>query len=131
MNFINCRKCGKLFTTVDSQICPECVKKAEEKFLEVKKFINENPSKNIAQVSEETEVPVRQIQQWVREEKLLFSKDSGVMIECENCGKPIQTGRFCKECKGKMTNKLSGLYVEKNPANQGKKTSGGKMHFLK
>lgn len=131
MNFVNCKKCGKIFTTSGSPICPECVKKSEEKFLEVRKYIYENPSKNMAQVAEETEVPVRQIQQWVREEKLLFSKDSGVMLECENCGKAIQTGRFCKECKGKMSNKLSGLYVEKNSADHGKRTSGGKMHFLK
>lgn len=131
MEFSNCRKCGKIFNSTGSPICPECAKKLDEKFMEVRKFINENPSKNIAQVSEEMDVSVRQIQQWVREEKLLFSSESGVILTCEECGAQILTGRYCKNCKNKMSNKLSGLYVEKNNTSEGKRAAGGKMHFLK
>lgn len=130
MGFTNCSRCGKLFNSIDSPICKECQKELEEKFLQVRDYIRENPTKNMNQVAEDNEVSVRQLQRWVKEEKLCFTKDSGVMIECEQCGKPIQTGRFCKECKGKMTNKLSGLYSEKKAQENGLKSSGAKMHFL-
>ena len=102
MDVRNCKNCGKLFQYVGKPLCPACNKKLEDKFFEVRDYIYENPTANMSQVSEEMEVPIQQIKKWVREERLAFSKDSGITISCEKCGKPILTGRFCNECKKKM-----------------------------
>jgi methionyl-tRNA synthetase len=41
----------------------------------------------------------KQIEQWVREERLVFSDESPIKLYCEKCGKYITTGRFCEQCK--------------------------------
>ena len=131
MGFGNCVKCGRLFdsTNAYSKLCKACQKELDEKFQQVREYIRENPEKNINQIAEENEVSIRQIKQWIREEKLVFSQDSDVTIECEECGKPIRTGRYCNACKKSKTNELTGLYVEK-PSEKGHKATGGRMHFL-
>lgn len=108
MNVRNCRKCGRIFNyVVGPHICPACREKQEEKFQEVKNFIRNNKDATINVVSEECDVEIPQIQQWVREERLAFSDDSPIGVSCENCGTMIKTGRFCEKCKREMANDLS------------------------
>lgn len=131
MDVRNCKECGKLFNYLNGKpICPACKQKLEEKFTQVKEYIRANPGATINQVAEENEVEVRQIKQWVREERLAFSSDSPVSIECESCGAPIKTGRYCLECMNKMTNKLSGAI--RKPVEEVKKPERDKdrMRFL-
>ena len=89
MDVRNCKMCGNLFNFTGSHLCPACNNKMEKKFSEVKDYIRENPTSSISVVSEETEVPIQQLKRWIREERLSFSKDSGVVIQCEKCGAPI------------------------------------------
>lgn len=104
MNVRNCRKCGKIFNyAVGPVICPICREKVEKKFQEVKKFVQDNHGVGIPQISNECDVDVPQIKQWIREERLVFSEDSPIGIECESCGTMIKTGRFCEKCKADMT----------------------------
>lgn len=131
MDVRNCKNCGKLFQFVGKPICPICSKKLEDKFFEVRDYIYDNPSANMSKVSEDMDVPVQQIKKWVREERLAFSKDSGITISCEKCSKPILTGRFCKKCKEGMRNDLSNLYVTENKVKKNTTTnSNGKMRFI-
>ena len=129
MDVRNCKKCGNLFNYDGDSLCPKCAKEMEEKFFEVREYIYNNPSASMSIVAEEVDVPIQQIKKWVRQERLLFSKDSGISIDCESCGKPILTGRYCKECKGKMTNTFSSVYMEKAPEKTKKSSSKGKMRF--
>ena len=71
------------------KLCPACKEKLEEKFQKVKKYIEENPRENINQVAEACDVTIKQIKYWVREERLSFTDDSLVGLECERCGKMI------------------------------------------
>lgn len=134
MDVRNCKNCGNLFQYVGKPICPACAKKLEDKFFEVRNYIYENPTANMGTVAEEMDVPIQQIKKWVREERLAFSKDSGITISCEKCGKPILTGRFCKECKNNMRNDLFNVYGTENRAKSQKQDtadSNGRMRFLK
>jgi len=88
-------------------ICPACREALELKFQEVKKFIQENNTVPLQVVAEECNVEVAQLRQWVREERLVFSPDSVMGIDCEICGTPIPTGRYCDKCKMTMINDLS------------------------
>ena len=107
MNVTNCKGCGRLFNVMNNaKLCPQCIQALEEKFQEVKKYLNEHPNASIDAVSQDSDVSVKQIKQWVREERLAFAKGSGVGIECELCGKMILTGRFCDMCRGKIANNL-------------------------
>ena len=100
MNVRNCRKCGNLFNYVSGPpICMACREKLEEKFQEVKKYIQDNGHAGIQQVAEACDVSTNQIHQWLREERLELSAESGVTLSCENCGAAILSGRFCQKCK--------------------------------
>lgn len=131
MDVRNCKKCGKLFNFTGESVCPACAKEMEEKFFEVREYIYKNPSASMVDVSEEMDVPIQQIKKWVRQERLSFTKDSGISIDCEVCGRPILTGRYCKECKTKMANSFTSAYVQAPKDSKSNKTSSnGKMRFL-
>ena len=102
MDVRNCKKCGKLFNFTGEPLCPACAKELESKFFEVRTYIYDNPKASMSTVAEEMDVPIQQIKKWVRQERLAFTKDSGISIECENCGRAILTGRYCSEYKSKQ-----------------------------
>lgn len=132
MQVANCKGCGRLFNVMGSEkICPNCQKKLEDKFDEVKKFIEDNPNSSVEVVAKETEVSMKQIRKWIREERLTLSEASEIGIECESCGKLIKTGRFCDECKANLTNTLGGM-IKKPKEPEVKKTvrDGNRMRFL-
>lgn len=131
MDVRNCKLCGNLFNYTDNAICPACNKKLEEKFSVVKEYIRENPHSPISVVAEECDVPIQQLKRWIRQERLSFSRDSGVTIDCEKCGKPILTGRYCRECKHSLTDTFNGMYQEKKVVAAPKQNKGpAKMRFL-
>ncbi len=133
MDVKNCKDCGRLFNYVTGpKLCPACRELLEEKFQEVKKYIEENPKANISDISNELEVEMSQIQQWIREERLVFTADSVVTIECESCGKFIRTGRFCDQCKGEMTRSLNTAFRREPEKVEPKKDlrDKGRMRFL-
>ena len=65
------------------------------------------------------------------EERLAFTDDSPVGIECENCGAMIKTGRFCDACKSKLQNNLMSA-IDKPKKVEPKKPvrDGERMRFL-
>ena len=132
MDVRNCKQCGKLFNFIGgAPICPECNKVAEDKFDDVKQYIYDHPKCGMQEVAEEMEVSVAQIRKWLREERLSFSEDSEIALNCEKCGKKILTGRFCKLCKETMTNQMRSLYRKDEPVvKYERKKTENKMRFL-
>lgn len=134
MDIRNCKICGKLFNYVPGgyMLCPSCEKTLEEKFQEVKQFVTDNPGANINEVSEKMDITVSQIKRWIREERLTFSQDSMVMLDCERCGAPIRSGRFCTKCKEGLQNQLSNAIKRNEPTMKKKniKDANAKMRFL-
>ncbi|MDD6380189.1 MAG: flagellar protein [Lachnospiraceae bacterium] len=112
MDIRNCRKCGRIFqySGVGPVVCDNCKKEEERLFEKVSDYIRDNPGANMNDVSLANDVSISQIQQWVREERLQFAKESGVVFYCENCGAPIRTGRYCDKCKANMAQDLEGMY---------------------
>jgi len=127
-----CKSCKKLFNYLTGvPICPACKNKLEKKFQEVKEYIREHPNSGLQDVAEANEVSVKQLKNWVREERLSFSDDSPVGIECLNCGTMIKFGKYCEACKGKMLNDLNqATYVEKKEERVKRVSDGNKMRFL-
>lgn len=136
MNVRNCRKCGRLFNYLSGPpICQNCKDSMEETFQKTKEFIRENRNANIQEVSEACEVEINQIKQWIREERLEFSDDSAIGLDCEKCGAIIRSGRFCEKCKAEMVNTLSSTLPKPKvksaePAMKPKRDEKGKMRFL-
>lgn len=100
MNVKNCRGCGRIFNYVAGPfLCQVCREGMEAKFQEVKEYIRANPGVGINEVSVACDVPVSQIQQWLREERLEVTEDSPIYLSCEGCGANIRFGRYCDKCK--------------------------------
>lgn len=107
MDTINCKNCGRLFIyQYGAPFCPKCMSILEEKFEKVKEYLYENPGASIQNTAEANDVSVQQIKKWVREERLEFTTDSSIGIDCEICGTMIKTGRFCRSCKDDLAMKL-------------------------
>lgn len=116
MNVRNCRSCGRLFNYVTGPgICPLCREEREKKFQEVKKYIQDHRLASINDVSNDCEVDVNQINQWIREERLQFAEDSPIRVACEKCGTMIRAGIYCDKCKMEMTNNLNSAYKKEMP----------------
>ena len=132
MEVRNCRSCGRLFNYLGGMpICPDCTRKLEDTFQAVKEYLRENPKAPVSQVSEEMDVSVKQIKQWVREERLSFSGTGADGFVCEHCGAPITTGRFCEKCKSNMTDSLNEALDKPKPAPVKKQEKdGNRMRFL-
>lgn len=134
MNIRNCRKCGSLFNYLSGPpICPACREKLEEKFQEVKCYIQDNKGAGIHEVAEACSVEVSQIRQWLREERLELAADSALYLNCESCGTPIRSGRYCEKCTANMTRNLQDVLRANKPAPRHDKNDGEgpKMRFLK
>ena len=113
MNVTNCKECGRLFNAMDRErVCPACSQKLDDKFAQVKEYLREHAHASMDEVSKENEVSVKQLKQWIREERLTFAEGSLDGIDCENCGAMIRTGRYCEACKTKMANNLMSAYQE-------------------
>ena len=94
MDVRNCKMCGRLFNVLNNErICPACQKKLEDKFHEVKEYLEEHPGASVEQTATDNDISTKQIRQWVREERLILSTATEAGIVCEKCGKPIRTGR--------------------------------------
>lgn len=107
MNIRNCRKCGKMFNYIAGlPICQVCKEAMEVKFQEVKEYVREHKGAGINEVADACDVEPSQITQWLRDDRLELSEDSALLINCEGCGTPIRSGKFCDRCRASMTNSL-------------------------
>ncbi len=87
------------------------------------------------EVTEETGVSQKLLRQWIKEERLVLSKDSPIVFHCEHCGATIRTGRFCEECKNKLGGNLDKLTSKPSGgSDSGVGKHGGSnmgMHYLR
>lgn len=130
MDVRTCRGCRRIFNYVSGpMLCPACKQALEEKFQEVKAYIEEHKGSTLPVIAEECDVDVQQIRQWLREERLELSTESGAVLECESCGAPIRSGKFCDKCRNSMANNLQSL-IKTNKAAEPtlyKRDTGAKM----
>ena len=130
MDVLNCRKCGRLFNYIHGdKICPGCKDKLEDVFQKVKAFVTEHRYCTMNDICEACEVDQRQIQKWIREERLEFADDSPIKLPCESCGTRINSGKYCQSCKNKLQNNLNKMYTKsaaelrKEPVHRAEKDS--------
>ncbi|MEA4845814.1 MAG: TIGR03826 family flagellar region protein [Clostridiaceae bacterium] len=124
----NCPRCGKIFTYIGRSICNKCIEVEENEFKVVKEYIYDNPGATISEVSQETEVSVEKIMRFLREERLeIKSENSNLMLECEKCGRPIKSGRFCENCKNQLNKDFRREFgMDKGAASQRPQTKSEK-----
>jgi len=107
MNIVSCTLCKKPFASLGGRICPACLEQIDKDFITVRDYIYEHKHSNIDLISKETEVSKQVIMHLLKEGRLIIdSPDGDGLLVCEMCKKPINTGRLCKECTGKVANSM-------------------------
>lgn len=134
MNIRNCRVCGRIFNYLSgAPVCPSCRDKLEAKFQEVKEYIREHRGAGIQEVAEACNVDPAQIRQWLKDDRLEVTEDSPMFLNCESCGAPIRSGRFCEKCKNTMTRGFNEILKTNQPAPKPEKSGSddsARMRFL-
>jgi len=107
MNIVQCTFCKKPFASLGGRACPACLEQIDKDFITVRDYIYEHKHSNIDIISKETEVPKQIIMHLLKEGRLIIdSPDGDGLLICEMCKKPINTGRLCKECMGKVSSSM-------------------------
>lgn len=134
MNIRNCRVCGRIFNYLQgAPVCPACRDNLEAKFQEVKEYIREHKGVGIQEVAEACDVDPAQIRQWLKDDRLEVTEDSPMFLNCESCGAPIRSGKFCEKCKNNMSKGLNEVLKANRPEPQPQKKSNddsARMRFL-
>lgn len=121
----NCQQCGKVFlATSNTIICPECAILDKEVYQKVREFLIDYPGSKLFSVIEATGVPSKTLLRYLREGRLeitgnIDSLESKAFLTCLNCGIPIRSGEYCKECARTHGNNEKigyGTYSKKSPA---------------
>lgn len=134
----NCRRCGKMFNSLNSSpICNPCKKEDEEVFKQVKEYLYENPRASLTEIANDLEINVNRIKGYIRDGRLEILEGSNLVLDCQRCGTSIKSGKLCKECSKGLTNELSesgkALAKEVKPTNETEEeetTRSGGMRYL-
>ena len=103
MEVRNCKMCGRLFNVLNNErICPACQKKLEDKFHEVKQYLEDHPGASVEQTATDNDISTKQIRQWVKEERLILSSAT-------------EAGIVCEKCKERMANEFQNAYQKPEP----------------
>ena len=120
MEAMNCPRCGKVFVRVIESICDACIKKEEHLFERVYDYIKENPDKTIQEVSDECEVSVKRILQYVRDGRIEARGGMHGECTCSKCGKTIISGRMCEKCVLETNFKIADMKNDAAIKNKGR-----------
>lgn len=123
MDLRNCRKCDRMYGYDGIDLCPKCRNDDSAELKLVKDYLYDNPGATIKKVSEETGVEHSKILKFLREEKIEISADSENMIlDCERCGTPIRSGRYCDRCVNELKSEFKNIAQSMTEAKKPKET---------
>jgi len=107
-NVKQCKHCRRLFQSLGSDVCPICADELDRYFITVKEYLYSHPDADLPETARETGVPEKIVLSFLREGRL--SATGSDLLECEECGAPIPSGRFCADCQNRLEQMLSSAY---------------------
>jgi hypothetical protein len=115
----NCARCGKLYLpTLDQKTCPECMRRAEEQFTAVQRYLREHPKASVDEIAEECDLSADIVMDFVREGRLEIDLPAGGgSVVCRVCGKPVEHGTMCAKCQ-RIASQLEGLKASREQSAQ-------------
>jgi flagellar operon protein (TIGR03826 family) len=102
MNVANCPRCGRIFVKGFNEVCPNCMKENELQYEKCLKYLRENKGCSINDLSEATEVTIRQITKFIKEGRISIINAPNMSYPCEVCGTLIRENPICDSCRSKL-----------------------------
>jgi flagellar operon protein (TIGR03826 family) len=103
MDIVNCPRCGKIFAKNFRDMCNNCHQALEKDFQRCIEHLRENKGVTIQQLSDDTEITIKQITRWIREGRISVANAPNLSYPCEVCGTLIRDGHMCDSCKSRLT----------------------------
>ncbi|AJY74520.1 TIGR03826 family flagellar region protein [Paenibacillus beijingensis] len=119
MNLDNCPRCGKLFAKNFRDICPSCMREIDKEYESCAEFLRKNRGAIIYEVSEHTNVSIRQITRFIREGRISLIEAYNLGYPCEVCGDMIRENNMCNSCRSRLikeVNRLEGVNTDDSRA---------------
>ncbi len=132
MSTKQCARCRKLFNYFSGPpLCVECRKEDDEDYKIVRDYLYKNPGAKITDVSSETEVSVSKIRRFLKEGRLEIKDLENCFLECERCGAPIKSGRYCDKCKRDLSTEMkSAINTAANNKATDTESAKARMRYL-
>ncbi|MGW7159322.1 TIGR03826 family flagellar region protein [Paenibacillus taichungensis] len=112
MNLGNCPRCGRLYALNFRDVCSNCIKEIEQEYQTCVDYLRENKGTNIQELSDATEISIKQITRFIREGRISIENAPNMMYPCEVCGTLIREGHMCDSCRSRLTKDLAGAARE-------------------
>lgn len=102
MDLANCPRCGRLFSKNFRDVCQNCHQELEHDYERCVNYLRENKGLTIQQLSDDTELSIRQITRWIREGRISLFNAPNMSYPCESCGILIRDGHMCDSCRNRL-----------------------------
>ncbi|MDP4098604.1 flagellar protein [Paenibacillus sp. P96] len=119
MNIDNCPRCGKLYAVNIRELCFNCIKDIEKEYEICVQYLRDNKGADIQELSEATEVSIKQITKFIREGRISVVNAPNLTYPCEVCGTLIREGHMCESCRTRLTKELTEATRNDNARDQG------------
>ncbi|NEW08857.1 flagellar protein [Paenibacillus sp. SYP-B3998] len=125
MNVANCPRCGKIFVKGFNEVCPNCVKEIDQQYEKCVKYLRDNKGTSINELSEATDVTMKQITKFIREGRISIMNAPNMSYPCEVCGTLIRDNTLCEPCRSKLVKDVRNNAEDERRNDERKKQSGG------
>ncbi|KAA8997990.1 flagellar protein [Paenibacillus spiritus] len=125
MNLDNCPRCGRLYVKNPSEMCQFCFKELEKQYETCVKYLREHRGANIQELSDATEIPIKEITRFIREGRISIANAPNMTYPCEVCGTLIREGHMCDNCRSRLTKDLTQAAKEAADAEAAKRAGHG------
>lgn len=113
-NIDNCPRCGRIYVKNQYGVCISCFKEIEQEYDRCSKYLRENRGCTLQELSEATEVSIKQITKFIREGRIAISTAPNMSYPCEVCGDPIRESNMCSNCRERLNRDIGHLKEEQN-----------------
>ncbi|MBE5960201.1 MAG: hypothetical protein E7256_02245 [Lachnospiraceae bacterium] len=127
---VRCPKCGTAYQNaiLGIYVCDKCGHEEANSFGKVRSFLEQNGKAPAVVISDATNVPVKKINEFLRQGRLEIPEGSHVYIKCEKCNSDIRFGRYCSECALLICKQLNVALCANEIGEKPK--AAGKMQFF-
>ncbi len=114
LNIENCPRCKKIYAKNTFGMCGNCLKEIEQEYEKCTKYLRENRKCTLNELSEATEVSIKQISKFIREGRISIANAPNMEYACEVCGARIREGSMCDSCRSRLSKDVKHLHEDEN-----------------
>ncbi|GGF87559.1 hypothetical protein GCM10010912_36090 [Paenibacillus albidus] len=130
MNLDNCQRCGRLYVKNLMELCQPCIKELEHEYEICVNYLRENRGTNIQELSDATEISIKEITRFIREGRISIANAPNMMYPCEVCGTLIREGHMCDSCRSRLRKDLTNAAKESAATDTSKRSTEGAYRAL-